>query len=763
MLTPTDIASHAALGIEADLLQRAQVRRVDDLDGHLSLGLKVTGMEDFSGILYPYNHPKTGYARAYRLRRDHPEIEDEKVIKKYVSSLGGNKCLYFPPDCAALLADLSVIVIAVEAEKSVLAITSAATRLGRRVLAIGLGGVDGWRGTKGNATSATGKTVKEKGVLNDFDLLALDGRHVAISFDANAATNPKVKASERRFAAELRKRGASVRIVALPVESGINGPDDFIGRHGAEAYFALVDAASDAPTNAIVVSGGQLSSIVDRAECALVPALTIYQRGGTLTRAIVLDTAIGTAADVRRDAGSIVLAAVSEPWLGEQMSRATAWVKWSDRKHDYLPIDVPPLYPRTLLSRGEWRFPVLRGVTSAPTLARDGRLIDAPGFDAASGLLLNFLPGAFPPMPARPTKDDALDAILRLGYLLRGFPFVSDGETTGARSVALSSILTALVRLSLRTAPLHAFDAPTAGTGKSLLAELSGLIATGCRPPAMSQGKSDEEDEKRLSTVLYAGDPVIHIDNCDRAISGDFLCSMLTQEVVQARILGLSERRVLPANALVLASGNNLQFSGDTSRRAVICRLDAEAEHPDEREFDFDCHADALAGRHAFVMDGLTVLRAYHLAGRPERLTPMGSFADWDLVRGALVWLGYDDPAITRAAILRNDPKKDDLAAVLALWAAAFGPEVVKISDVTTRPEASTLKDKLIEVCCRKKDWSGKSVGWWLRRNQDRIVGGLSFRCFPDDAQQSRWQALGAPERVGFSAPPAAHRDSYEM
>ena len=48
-------------------------------------------------------------------------------------------------------------------------------------------------------------------------------------------------------------------------------------------------------------------------------------------------------------------------------------------------------------------------------------------------------------------------------------------------------------------------------------AELAGLLATGCRPPALSQGKSPEEDEKRLSTVLFAGDPVIHIDNCEHA------------------------------------------------------------------------------------------------------------------------------------------------------------------------------------------------------------------------------------------------------
>ena len=57
----------------------------------------------------------------------------------------------------------------------------------------------------------------------------------------------------------------------------------------------------------------------------------------------------------------------------------------------------------------------------------------------------------------------------------------------------------------------------------------------------MSQGSDEEETEKRLSVVLQAGDPVLLIDNCERALKGEFLCSMLTQEILQARILGRSD------------------------------------------------------------------------------------------------------------------------------------------------------------------------------------------------------------------------------
>jgi hypothetical protein len=493
------------------------------------------------------------------------------------------------------------------------------------------------------------------------------------------------------------------------------------------------DAATDLD---VVMRGGDLSAIVDRGEAALIASgAPIYKRGsGVLVRPVRLDRADGEPGNVRREAGAIVLVPVREPWLLEQMGRVLRWVKVRADGGRTI-CDPAPIYPRTLLGRSEWAFSELRGIVTAPTLDRDGRIIEAPGYDKPSKLLLDFPPSAFPAVPAEPTQEDARRALDLLAEPLRGFPFIDDPS----RAVALSALLTALVRPSMRTAPLHGFDAPTAGTGKSLLAEMAGLLASGVRPPALSQGKSPEEDEKRLSTVLMAGDPVIHIDNCERALSGDFLCSMLTQEVVQARILGLSERRVMPSVALVLASGNNLTFAGDTSRRAVICRLDARVERPDTREFDFDCHEEVIANRAALVVAGLTVLRAYVVAGRPVKLTPMGSFADYEWIRSSLVWLGCADPADTRAAILDSDPRRDELTTVMDAWEDQIGK--------TTRIDVASIADRdlalktLLQDVTGTKVWSPKSVGWWLRRHKDRVVGGRAFRCATRGNKLEWWLA----------------------
>ena len=237
-LTPTDLATHAALGIPADMLERAQVRRVNDLDARERLTTKHPG--DLAGILYPYLHPKNGHATTCRLRRDRPEMEDGKPRDKYLSAYGDRKRLYFPPGCAALLADVSARVVMVEAEKSVLAIMSAGSG---SVLAVGTGGCWGWRGRIGKAEDASGGRVDESGPLPDLDLISWIGRTVVIAFDANAATNAKVQNARQALVRELTKRGAVVRVLDLPTEPGINGPDDYIGRHGAEAFFALLEKA----------------------------------------------------------------------------------------------------------------------------------------------------------------------------------------------------------------------------------------------------------------------------------------------------------------------------------------------------------------------------------------------------------------------------------------------------------------------------------------------------------------------------------------
>src|SRR3712207_4420673 len=105
--------------------------------------------------------------------------------------------------------------------------------------------------------------------------------------------------------------------------------------------------------------------------------------------------------------------------------------------------------------------------------------------------------------------------------------------------IALSGLITAVVRGGLPVAPLHAFRASTPGTGKSLLVDVAATIATGRPCPVIAAGKDAEETEKRLGALLRDGVPIISIDNVEGELGGDMLCQVTERPLVRVRILGL--------------------------------------------------------------------------------------------------------------------------------------------------------------------------------------------------------------------------------
>jgi len=490
---------------------------------------------------------------------------------------------------------------------------------------------------------------------------------------------------------------------------------------------------------------GEIDLVVDEAERALLNwrEVEVYQRGQELAEVSRLDHVVDDEG-VRRQAGAVILRPLSAERMTELMERSADWRALRNRPGMgpvWMPATPRTAYPLTLLKRGRWQFPVIKAVVTAPTMALDGRVIQDPGYDAESGIYLDFGPSDFPRVPDKPTREDALSALTLFGRPLREMPWNSGVD----KSVAYSAGLTALVRSSLRAAPLHAFDAPTAGTGKSLCCDWVSVIKTGTTAAAMSQGKNPEEDEKRLSSCLYAGDNLILLDNCALPIEGDFLCSMLTQEVVQARILGQTKKVTLPSTALIIASGNNLSTRDDMTRRVVKCRLDSHTERPDERVYDFNVKEETLRDRGLLAVAGLTVLRAYAVAGFPKVVTrSMGSFEDWSkLVRSALVWLDEADPLDSREELIEGDSQKSDLGEILEEWEAVVGRDAVGVEKMKAMAGAAHLVEMFQNVACGGRDFNSKRVGWWLRKHKDQVLGGRAFKA-DRVGQKIKWHIASA-------------------
>lgn len=241
-LTPADLQSFQRLGITPSLLEQAHVTRVIDKEARDQYGIRGNG--DMTGVIFPYLPPvaNNGHRWTARLRRDNPDMEDGKPKRKYVSAYGDRKHLYFPPGCAELAADVTVPIVLVEAEKSVLALSAWAERLGQKILPVGLGGVWGWKGRIGKTENADGQRVDEYGALPDLSLCR-DGRRTLVLLDANCASNPQVQIARRDLAKQLRKQGADVRVLDLPQGDDVNGPDDYIAAQGDQAMVKVMEGA----------------------------------------------------------------------------------------------------------------------------------------------------------------------------------------------------------------------------------------------------------------------------------------------------------------------------------------------------------------------------------------------------------------------------------------------------------------------------------------------------------------------------------------
>ena len=488
----------------------------------------------------------------------------------------------------------------------------------------------------------------------------------------------------------------------------------------------------------ITIAANDIARIVDETEAALIAAdCGLYQRGGKI---VVAERVRAISAGDK----NITVTSICErgdPALREDASTAAAFEKFDARADGMVTADPPMLIIQTLQQRcGRLRFPVLAGVVHTPTMRADGSLLTTAGYDPATGLLFDPLGVTFPPIPDRPTRDDAVKALAELEYLIKDFPFVTEAH----RAVALSAILTAMIRRSLTTAPFHAFSAPIRGSGKSKLVDIASVIATGEEAPVIAAGGDDIELEKRLVASLLAGSPIITIDNCSRPIGGDLLCQMLTQAMVRPRILGKSETPTCPTGAFVAGTGQNFTAIGDMERRTIVSKIDPKMETPETREFDFEPVQLAKERRPQLVVAVLTILRAYRAAGMPGKPTPLGSFEHWsDLVRGALLWLDCADPVDTMAEVRASDPETSQLRQVMAAWQEEFKSEGVTVAQLVKKAMEQErgaileggklefvneeLHEALMTVAGRGGSINSTALGKWIASFKDRVADGHRF------------------------------------
>ena len=591
----------------------------------------------------------------------------------------------------------------------------------------------------------------QEGARND--ILNKEAFKVGTFVGANLVDRNEAMAA---LAAAAEHAGLSSEEARTTIESGL-AAGEAAPRDAREMFERLQQKSAKSrsavgrPT--ILVVGGELPQIVDDTENALLGdhSKELFEYSNLIIRLVrTFDPII--ADGVMRPIGSIAIRVVDATYMIERFTLAASFEK-PGRKEN-VPIDCPAKVAKTYLSReGRRKLRNLAGVIEAPTLRPDGSILDTPGYDEATGLYLYLDATTFPPIPASPTKEDAASALAKLKNVIREFPFVGDSD----RSAALSAVLTATIRRSLRTAPMFAFSAPKPGSGKSLLTDVASMIATGHPCAVMSQGKDEDEDRKRMLALLLDGESVACIDNIDRPLGGAALCSVLTQVTFKDRVLGFSKTAKVSTNLTWFANGNNLTIAGDLTSRVVFSELDPGVENPEERKFAVNLYQYIPEHRGELVVAALTILRAYHVAGRPaQKLSVFGRFEAWsDWVRSALVWLGEADPCIGRARIQQADPVREMLRNVVVRWHDLLGDACFTVAEVVARAVATkvqtadgtSLFDALYAVAPTRdpNEIEKKRLGHWLRNFTNRIEGGLRIERAGDRKGTAVWRVCVAP------------------
>ncbi|MFC7410244.1 hypothetical protein [Hydrogenophaga atypica] len=604
------------------------------------------------------------------------------------------------------------------------------------------------RGIKlAQATGVLERAVVHQVLMGDFELTCSDGRVVTV---AQLLDSPH-HWHNTRFADPLDP-DSDKRVAVARLLNGTR-PDLFSHRHGGVRYELRRQSAR------VQLGRGMRVEATDALLHVLRERSELFDFG---TNAIAF-VAEGKATPVSRD------------WLVDHAGRVAEFysVKIEEDgdgnviSRREIPEDAPTYIANAIIAKhGSRNFRKLTAVTTAPTLRPDGSVLDEPGHDAATGLMYVTTEPYPLTVPSAPTAEQALIALAKLWRPIRLFPFADEV----AVGVTLAAMLAACLRPALPTCPATGFDAPAAGTGKTLLAKCIGALATGGDVAVLPPTNEDDECRKRLFAALRGGSKVLLWDNVREPLGNSVIDSFLTSSLFADRVLGVSENVELPNRSLFLVSGNNLVLTGDTHRRILLARLDAQIETPFKREFDFDPLTEVCNNRQALVVAALTIVRAYIAAGRPKvGKGRIASFELWDdLVRQPLCWLrermlesGQDradlplfvDPADSIDRASSENPEISKLAALLNAWIATFGNTPTSpaqaISKATEQYGAqSVLFDALDEIAGQNGKLNVRILGRWLERHSGQLCTGLRLVLGNKTNGLKRWTVVRTLERA---------------
>lgn len=491
----------------------------------------------------------------------------------------------------------------------------------------------------------------------------------------------------------------------------------------------------------IDITDMELHELAEEASGAVVLANhppDVFLRGDMLAR--IVDGEDGVYAD-----------AYNADTLREHLSKVAHWTKTlKDGEQRLVRPDRDVI--GFLLSKKEYPdLPQLDRIVTAPVLAPDGSILTSPGYNASTRTFFYSDGGVSDlKLPRVVTPERASRALNFITTeLLADFPFASKSDRAHALALFLLPFLRELIP---GPTPLHLLDAPTAGTGKGLLAEVALYPGIGRIAVIPEPGTSDEY-RKAISSHLAKAPSAITFDNVTGVLGGGPLEAALTALVWEDRILGVSRTMRAKVRNLWVATSNNAKLTSDMPRRTLLIRLNANKERPAERPVDSFRHPNlrawAEANRRRLVLAALYLCRAWVREGMPaaKLSASMGSYEDWArVVGGVLEVAGVPGFLANRGELYESAATEaGEMAVFLRAWHERFGNSPVLAKQVAQEVASS---GKFAEVAPTSltphlyKDTLTLHVGYLLRRHRDGVFGRRQLRSEKKEGYPAQWRVI---------------------
>ena len=335
----------------------------------------------------------------------------------------------------------------------------------------------------------------------------------------------------------------------------------------------------------------------------------------------------------------VLVQTLTQNHINYELARAADWFRLVGGEE--VPAKPPSFVAKDLLANPNPPLPYLSGVVEAPVFSDDLKLHQNPGYSELSQCYLHLDEALkIPKVPEKPTSADINKAKGLIESLIGDFPFVGNAEKAHAISLM---ILPFVLNLIDGPIPLHLIEAPSAGTGKTLLAQALAYPGLGRIIESMSEGRDGEEWRKRVTAKLRNSPSLILIDNVRSRVESSALASAITSRMWEDRILGRSKIVRLPVHCGWIVTGNNPTLSSEITRRTVRIRLDAKMDKPWTRSPEKFRHPELLLWvkkkRGELIWALLTLVQAWiaERCPKPENIPTLGMFEQWCDVMGGIL------------------------------------------------------------------------------------------------------------------------------